>query len=101
MNKDLVTLVVDTMRELDDQQNIKLPQELGSETPLFGEDGIVDSIALVTVVVAVEQAIEDELGVGVSLADAKAMSQKSSPFSTVGALADYAGKAIAEQQRSG
>jgi D-alanine--poly(phosphoribitol) ligase subunit 2 len=61
-----------------------------ADTPLFGRDGILDSMGLVTLVVAVEQAIDDELGVGVSLADARALSQRASPYRTVGTLADYA-----------
>jgi acyl carrier protein len=65
-----------------------------ADTPLFGRDGLLDSMGLVTLVVAVEQAIEDELGVSVSLADARALSQKASPYRTVGALADYADSLI-------
>jgi len=44
--------------------------------------------------VAVEQAIEDELGVSVSLADERALSQRTSPYRTVGTLADYADSLI-------
>ena len=68
--------------------------ELGSETPLFGREGVLDSLGLVALVVAVEQAIEDEYGVSVSLADERALSEGKSPFRTVGALADYAGRLI-------
>ena len=60
------------------------------DTPLFGREGFLDSMGLVTCVVAVEQAIEDELGVSVSLADDRALSQRTSPYRTVGTLADYA-----------
>ena len=49
---------------------------------------ILDSMGLVTLVVGVEQAIEDELGVSVSLADARALSQRNSPYRTVGSLAN-------------
>jgi acyl carrier protein len=94
MQHDLVALIVKTLQELNAQQEKKAPIELGSETPLFGRSGILDSVGLVTLVVAVEQAIEDELGVSVSLADEKAMSQRSSPYRSIGALAEYAGRLL-------
>lgn len=93
MDKDLVSLVVENLRELNGSQ-VKLPEKLGSETPLFGQDGILDSLALVSLVVSMEQAIEDRFGVSVSLADEKAMSQKNSPYRTIGSLADYASRLI-------
>ena len=40
-------------------------------------------------VVAVEQNIEDEFDVTITLADERAMSQQTSPFRTVGTLTDY------------
>jgi hypothetical protein len=42
----------------------------------------------------VEQAIQDQYGIAVTLADEKALSQKNSPFKTIGTLADYAGNLI-------
>jgi len=67
---------------------------MDGETPLFGREGFLDSLGLVTLMVAVEQAIEDELGVSVSLADERALSQRTSPYRTVGTLADYADSLI-------
>ena len=45
---------------------------------------------------AVEQAVEDELGASVTLADEKAMSQSTSPFRTVGTLAAYVWRQLGE-----
>jgi acyl carrier protein len=89
-HQDLVPLIVASLREYTEQQQLELPEYLSAETPLFGREGVLDSVGLVTVVVAVEQAIEDNFGVSVSLADEKAMSQTRSPFRTVGSLAEYA-----------
>lgn len=63
---------------------------LDAKTPLFGEVGVLDSVGLVSLVVAVEQAMEDELGIRVSLADERALSQQKSPYRTVESLASYA-----------
>ena len=58
-------------------------------TVLLGEKGGLDSLGLVTLIVAAEQRLGDSFGDAVTLADEKAMSQKHSPFRTVGTLADY------------
>jgi D-alanine--poly(phosphoribitol) ligase subunit 2 len=93
MDKDFKPLIIRSLEALDG--NIAtLPEGLSGETPLFGRDGILDSVGLVSLVVAVEQAIEDECGVSVSLADEQAMSQRQSPYRTVRSLADYASRLV-------
>ena len=94
MTVDVLTIVQACTRELAEEQQLGLPDELGPETPLFGEGGHLDSVGLVSLVVAVEEAIEDRLGVSISLADERAMSQARSPFRTIGSLAEYAGTLV-------
>jgi acyl carrier protein len=67
---------------------------LDSSTVLFGREGYLDSLGLVSLVVSTEQALQDELNLTVSLADEKALSQRHSPYRTVGSLADYAVSSI-------
>lgn len=88
--RSIVDLIVEVARELQKLGELDYEGELQRDTPLFGKQGVLDSMALVRLVVAVEQAIEDEFDRAVSLADERAMSQTSSPYRTVGALADYA-----------
>lgn len=90
MPKTPTTLIVDALLELLEHRAIDVPGPLDAETQLFGRAGLLDSLGLVTLVVAVEQAIADEYGVGVSLADDRALSQRNSPYRTVGSLAEYA-----------
>ena len=56
---------------------------------LLGTDGRLDSLGLVNLIVAVEQRLEEDFGVAVTLADEKAFSRKHSPFRTLGSLTDY------------
>ena len=76
-----------------DELNNDLPNadkmEKSMESVLFGMGGRLSSIDLVNLVVAVEERIEEKFGVAVSLADERAMSEESSPLSTVGTLASY------------
>jgi D-alanine--poly(phosphoribitol) ligase subunit 2 len=89
----LVTRVADEVAQL---EGVILPPEFGPETPLFGDSGLFDSLGLVSLVLAVEEAVADESGVPVSLADERAMSQARSPFRTVRSLAEYAAGLIEE-----
>ena len=71
---DLECLLVTCLRDLSAQQDLELAADLGSATRLFGDGGVLDSLALLALVVAMERAIEDEFGIGVSLADERALS---------------------------
>jgi len=46
--------------------------------------------------VNIEEKIEDNLGITIDLTDDKAMSQKRSPFRTIGTLVDYITKNLEE-----
>jgi acyl carrier protein len=94
MVKDLVAMIVEAIHELTEQQDLPVSVGLDEQTPLYGQDGLLDSLGLVSLIVAVEQAVEDTLGVSVSLADEKAMSQRHSPYRTIGSLAAYASRLI-------
>ena len=88
-NKRIVHVIFDAIDEL----NYQLPEEQRLEksidTVLFGRAGRLDSLGLVNLIVEIEQKAEKEFGVTVTLADERAMSQKSSPFRTVANLANY------------
>jgi|SRR6267142_436499 len=101
MQRDLVSLIVNVLRGLDGRPGTTLPAELNADTPLFGRDGFLDSLGLVTLVVGVEQAIEDTFDARVGLADERAMSQTRSPYRTIGSLAEYAGRVIDEELGNG
>ncbi len=58
-------------------------------TVLFGPGAKLDSMGLVTLVVDVEQQLQQTFNLTITLADDRAMSQRSSPFRTIGTLRDY------------
>jgi D-alanine--poly(phosphoribitol) ligase subunit 2 len=59
------------------------------ETLFLSKDRGLDSLGLVSLIVATEERIVDSFDVEITIADAKAMSQKNSPFRSVNSLADY------------
>ena len=86
----VVELIVESILQIKDETGVAVPSRLQADTALFGTDGFLDSMALVTLVVALEQGIEERFGVSVQLADARVLSQEHSPYSTIHALAEYA-----------
>tara|TARA_B100001094_G_scaffold110677_1_gene106578 strand:- start:8117 stop:8410 length:294 start_codon:yes stop_codon:yes gene_type:complete len=63
--------------------------KLSLDSKLFGGGGPLDSMALVNLVVELEELIQDDYGITITLADEKAMSRRTSPFSRVKYLIDY------------
>jgi acyl carrier protein len=68
-------------------------------TALYGSASGLDSLGLINLVVAVEQQVEQNFNVAITLADDRALSQQRSPFSTVQTLADYVAVLVDERQR--
>lgn len=66
------------------------------KTELFGSDGQLDSMSLVSLIVSIEEALENKFGKSILLASEKAMSQRRSPFVTVGSLVDYTEQLLQE-----
>jgi acyl carrier protein len=80
-----------------DPDNQPDPLELGDDTRLIGRKGVLDSMGLVTLIVDVEQRLEEEHDIVVVIADERAMSQKHSPFRSVGSLTDYICQLVEEE----
>lgn len=82
-------LVFDCINQYQEELDNKIDISEGEQTRLFGGNGQLDSLALVSLIVNIEEAIETELGVSLILADEKAMSRRTSPFSRISNLIDY------------
>src|SRR5436190_24217336 len=61
------------------------------ETRLLGSQSVLDSMHLVSLIVAIEREVEDIFAVVVTLVDEWALSMKESPFRSIQSLADYIG----------
>lgn len=92
---DLIQLIADTLIGVLAVDKIDPPAVVDEHTRLVG-GAVIDSLGLVEVILEVEQRLRREYGADVTLADERAMSQRHSPFRTVGTLADYADVLLAE-----
>jgi acyl carrier protein len=89
-------IVVESLKEVFEQTGTAPPAEITDDTVLVGNDAVIDSLGVVSLIVEVEQRLEGAHGVSVTLANDKAMSARSSPFRTVGVLTDHAGAMVQE-----
>ncbi|MEP7028975.1 MAG: acyl carrier protein [Candidatus Eisenbacteria bacterium] len=85
--EDVTRSVFAALAEYNASETTQVPPAAG--TVLLGPEGAVDSLGLVRLVMLVERRAQDDFGVPVSLTDEKAMSQRNSPFRSVGALVEY------------
>jgi len=97
---ELTQLIIDTTRSVLEEQAVETDEVLSADTRLFGDQGLLDSLALVSLVIAVEQGIEEQFGVSIELADDKALSQKNSPYRSIGTLAAYATEQFEAKRRA-
>ena len=68
-------------------------------TRLFGGDGLLDSMGVVILLSDLEDKLDDEYGVMLSLASDSTMSKTRSPFRNVKSLAKYIIAAVEEEQK--
>jgi acyl carrier protein len=83
----IISIIYDAIDDLNPTLRSQLDKT--PETVLFGHQSGVDSVGLVRLVIAVEQGIEDQFGIVLTLADDAAVSQRNSPFRSVGRLAAF------------
>lgn len=73
-------------------------EKIDENTVIVGPDAVLDSIGVVSLIVDIEQRLQMDHDIAVTLASEKAMSQKNSPFRTVGVLSTHIMDSIAEGQ---
>ncbi len=89
-DKEIVrAIVIDSLRGLSEQRQPARRFEVSADCGVYGAGGALDSLELVNFVVEVEQRLEEQLGVVITLADERAVSEKRSPFRNVSSFVDF------------
>lgn len=91
-------MISEAVNELNSMRPQLPPVALDFDKPLFGPEGQVDSLGLVNLIVALEQQVETELGISITLASERTMSQRNSPFRTLATLRDFTVMLLQEAQ---
>jgi hypothetical protein len=82
-------LIIETVEGYAEENSISVKKPCSLETRLFGGDSLFDSIALVSLIVRIEEVVEEKFDKSIILADEKAMSRRTSPFSNISNLSEY------------
>ena len=89
-------IIIETLKELNEELENDSFINPNLKTKLYGIDGAMDSLALVSFIADLEDKISDEFEKDIILADEKAMSQRTSPFRSVETLTNYIQKLLEE-----
>ena len=81
-------VVLRAIRNINMARKPEAQLEASPTARLFGAGSPLDSLGLVSLLIDIEEALQDR-GQNVTLSDAKAMSQARSPFRSVDALVTY------------
>jgi len=87
-----------------DEMNREFPEDQGLDkspsTMLFGPGGALDSIGLVDLVMRIQEAVLDELGIAVALANEEVLSSEEGPFRTVETLVQHLDGLLANEHHA-
>lgn len=89
MTTKIENIIISTLKDVNEELDLKELERPTKETKLFGGDGVLDSLSLVLFITDLEEKISSEFEKEVVLADEKAMSQRTSPFRSVESLKGY------------
>jgi acyl carrier protein len=93
-----LSVVQTALKELLSQNGDDVPEPFDEAVVLVGKDAVIDSLGMVSLIVEIEQALETGHDVSVTLANDRAMSERNSPFRTVGVLTDHVMTLISQAQ---
>ena len=86
---EVIALLLEIAKTSNETLGSQIDISAGEQALLFGPDGGLDSIGLVSFLVDVEEALQRHFALTTTLADERAMSLRRSPFRSIGTLADY------------
>lgn len=95
MREQVFGIIHRALVEVNAARKEKIDLDYVNNLALYGPVGVFDSMQLVSFLAAVEEGLDDELDIEISLTSEKAVSQTISPFSSVEYLLDFI---IAETQ---
>lgn len=91
----VIAMILDVLEELNRQLKPEQRVPVATDSRLYYKGGRLDSLALVNLIVLVEERVAEQWGVEVSLSDVTLTSRTNNPFESVDALADHLCRLVA------
>ncbi|WP_305862882.1 acyl carrier protein [Helicobacter cholecystus] len=98
MEEKIQNIIIEALKNLADELENAQLQNPHTMTGIYGVEGNLDSLALVSFITDVEEKVDEEFNTHITLADEKAMSSRNSPFKDVGTLTQYIHNLLQENQ---
>lgn len=98
MQEKIQNIIIQALKNLADELENPQLQNPDLQTKIYGSEGNLDSLALVSFITDVEEMVDNEFNTNVTLADEKAMSSRNSPFKDVSTLTQYIYNLIEENK---
>lgn len=89
MKEKIQKIIIDILVEFNEELENEALNNPTLKTKLYGTNGTLDSLALVSFITDLEEIISEEFDKDIVLADEKAMSATTSPFRNVDSLSNY------------
>lgn len=86
---DVLAIVIEAATDAVNSETTAGDAELSESTVLVGDHAVVDSLGLVQIITDIEEAFSERYGRELDLTDERALSQRQSPFRSVGTLVDH------------
>lgn len=98
MQEKIQNIIIKALKNLADELENPQLQNPDLQTKIYGSEGNLDSLALVSFITDIEEMVDNELNTNITLADEKAMSSRNSPFKDVSTLTQYICNLIEESK---
>ena len=86
---ELEEIIISVLKKMQSEGLINNDTVIDATTILYGENGILPSIHLITAVIDIENEIFNRIGTRISLTDVKMFSPQNSPFLSVNKLTEF------------
>jgi len=86
----ILGIIISSLKQIISEQDAEFSAgDFNESSRLFGPGSLLDSLSLVSLIVDIEQRLQEKLDISIAIADERAMSLEKSPFRTIGTLAEY------------
>ena len=96
LQEDILKIIYSSIERINEERESNDQILLSLDTSLFGEEAVLDSLTLVSLIVDLETAISDQFKITINLTDEKAMERSPVPFTNISNLSNYIKELLSE-----